>query len=455
MYDELLTIDELDAQTRALVAAQRQDVCVTHVGESWNDRPIEMISIGANDGSARGDALIVGVPHSNEPAGAVTVERLIARMLGPDAARERRGLRWHFIKAIDPEGLRLNSGWLKGPRDLRTYSAEFFRPALDRQPDTSFPFECNGYRFDAATPENKAWQKAFDLTRPILHASLHHCDFGGAWHAVSRDIPALTPALGRIIADHGLTAFSDFAIAGWPIEWLSPSVMTYPSASEILTAPINKGKSVQDIWPYGEMSAGYGETHFGTFTLVTEVPLWDDVRLRDDSPSGVTAREQALEGQKLLADLAEFLGRHLGALKTLVGTRDEEEIYAAVQDMRYWTAQYPAHFERLAEAKDAERMLSIRDYFPNGVFNRNTAIRGYAMTARLAAMVIAAGGDKGAAAAEAEAEGRARAGALLDELEAMGAMEPVPVEKMTSIQMESILAAADYFGEAGALHSNG
>jgi hypothetical protein len=155
-------------------------VRITPLGVSRLGRPIEMISLGEGDR----DALIVGVPHPNEPAGAVTVERLIALLLHSE--RERRGYRWHFIKAIDPEGLRLNGGWLKKPRSPGNYLENFFRPALLRQPETTFPLDLPECRFSASTPENEAWQRALELTRPVLHASLHHCEFGGVFYTLSQ-----------------------------------------------------------------------------------------------------------------------------------------------------------------------------------------------------------------------------------------------------------------------------
>jgi hypothetical protein len=440
MFDTLLGIDELDENTRRLAREAGDRVRITPLGESWNARPIEMISIGSGDRSI----LVVGVPHPNEPAGAVTVERMIARLLGPDGAREQRGFAWHFIKAIDPDGLRLNDGWLRRPRSLRTYNENVFRPALDRQPDTTFPLDCPTHFFAASTPENRAWQKAFALTRPVLHASLHHCDFGGAWHAVSRAEPDLTPVLDRIIAEHGLTSFSDFDIAGWPIEWLSPSVMLYPPARQIIATAVENGQSAADVWPYGEMSSGYGEACYGTLTLVTEVPLWDDQRLRDDRPSGFSARDQASEARLRYADLLAFFTRHLGPLETLITTRDQEEIFAALRDMLLWAAHYPDYFSKQEAAADAARPLATREYFRNGVFHKLIPARAYSMVARLAGMIVAAANDKEGVAVATKAEGMARAEAIFAELERLGDMQPVPVSTMTSVQMEAIFAGADF-----------
>jgi hypothetical protein len=83
MFDELLSIEELEAGTRRIASDPR--VRITPLGVSRLGRPIEMISLGEGDRQA----LVVGVPHANEPAGAVTVERLIALML--HSVRERKG----------------------------------------------------------------------------------------------------------------------------------------------------------------------------------------------------------------------------------------------------------------------------------------------------------------------------------------------------------------------------
>ena len=116
-----------------------------------------MISLGIGTRNA----LLVGAPHRIEPAGAATVERMITHLL--ENPHEGRGYRWHFIKAIDPEGLKLNGGWLKKPRTIGNYLENFFRPALPRQPETTFPLQLPEVQFSASTPENQAWQRAFEL----------------------------------------------------------------------------------------------------------------------------------------------------------------------------------------------------------------------------------------------------------------------------------------------------
>jgi hypothetical protein len=438
MLNELLSLDELEANTRELIRDAAGRVEITPVGESWAGRPIEMLSIGT--GSR--DVLIVGGPHPNEPVGSVTVERLIGLMLGPDGSRQRRGLRWHFIKAIDPEGLRLNAGWLHKPRTFQNYFLDFFRPALDRQPDTTFPVSCPQYRFDRATPENQAWQKAFDYARPILHASLHNCEFGGSFHVVSRALPELTPTLDQIIVKHGLTPLSHLDQVGLPLEWLSPGVARAPSVPEIVAAEMAAGLAAGTSWPTGEMSTGYGEARFGTFTIVSEVPLWDDIRLRDDGPSGFTSGDQLQQQRQSFLDLAAFFRRHLDGLAPRVSTQDGQAVLAAAREMAQWVLRSNDFFDRQASSVEATRQLPMREYLQKAVLWALVVARGYAMIGRLSRMFGA--NDPTGALARAATDARKGVARMTAHLESADTLRPVDLSNLTGIQMDAILAAADY-----------
>jgi hypothetical protein len=225
--DELLTIGELEANTKKLSADVPGLVTVRHIGTSLAGRTINLVSIGEGER----DALIVGVPHPNEPVGAVTIERMIALLIANPDFRRRSGYRWHFIKAIDPDGLKLNEGWLKGPRSLRRYLHDFFRPAMLHQPEYTFPLTASGHVFDRPTPENRAWQMALELTRPALQASLHHADHGGVFHCLSRVMPDLYPELARQTAAAGLT-LNTVGEPAAPLMPLSPGIFGFPNLQE-------------------------------------------------------------------------------------------------------------------------------------------------------------------------------------------------------------------------------
>ena len=87
----------------------------------------------------RGDALVFGLPHPNEPIGGLTAVHLARRLADDADLRERLGHRWHVVACIDPDGLRLNEGWLAGPFTREHYLRHFYRPAGDEQVEWTFP----------------------------------------------------------------------------------------------------------------------------------------------------------------------------------------------------------------------------------------------------------------------------------------------------------------------------
>lgn len=428
MFDELLTLEELEAGTRRVAADPR--VRITPLGVSRLGRPIEMISLGEGDR----DALIVGVPHPNEPAGAVTVERLIALLLRSE--REWRGYRWHFIKAIDPEGLRLNGGWLKKARSPGNYLEHFFRPALSRQPETTFPLELPDCRFSACTPENEAWQRAFELTRPALHATLHHCDFGGAFYSLSRALPAALCGLEGTAMAAGLTVNEmDDEMTG--DRWI-PAVTRYATVLETTTRAKEMGAAWAFPWTLGDMSPGYGEARYGTLTLLAEVPLWHSEALDDFSSSGVSRSEQQRELLAMAAAADELCRRHLCRFRESDLAPDARECWWALEErLRIMPAQGPA-----TESADDDRMLSRHEFELLHTQHALLILRTYGLLLSLANQVLLACPQDAAAQATRQ-ESLTALHRELTRLEARSRLVPVPIRVMSGLQMAAIFVCAD------------
>lgn len=430
MFDEYLTIDELESNTRKLAGDSR--VAITPLGVSRLGRPIEMISLG--DGAR--NALIVGVPHSNEPLGAVTIERMIALLLANQ--HERRGYRWHFIKAIDPEGLRLNAPWLKN-RTVTGYLENFFRPALHRQPETTFPLDIPQARFDASTPENLAWQQAFALTRPALHASLHHCDFGGGFYSLSRALPTALEGLEATLQDSGLgiDTLEDDVMAS--DRW-TPAIHRYPSVPELIASAKAAGAAWAYPWTVGEMSPGFGEERYGTFTLIAEVPQWDAASLHDDSPSGVSRGEQ----ESMLRELSS------AAREIVVGSVTEFPVADLAADAKecLWALQeglkmMPASVSESVPDEDPDRtILSRREFDLLHTRQALHVLRSYGLLHRLTSLIL---GDapRHPAALRVRETTSASIRRELGVLAGHTNFTPIPIKTLTSMQMRAIFVCAD------------
>lgn len=429
MFDELLSIEELEGATRRIASDPR--VRITPLGVSRLGRPIEMISIGEGDR----DALIVGVPHANEPAGAVTVERLIALLLHSE--RERRGYGWHFIKAIDPDGLRLNGGWLKRPRTLRNYLENFFRPALSRQPETTFPLELPGYRFSASTPENEAWQRAFELTQPALHATLHHCDFGGAFFMLSRALPAALTGLEGTVKAAGLTVNEIDIDDEMTADRWTPAVSRYATVLETTTKAKEVGAAWAFPWTYGDMSPGYGEDRYGALSLLAEVPLWHSKALEDFSSSGMSCSEQKGELRAMTDAGLELARRHISRFRESDLTPDARECWWALEErIRLAPTQSPT-----TESED-NRILSRHEFELMHTQNALLVLRTYGLLISLANQVLLTSPHD----ARAQATRQESLTALhreLTVLQSRSKLVPVPIRVMSGVQMAAIFACAD------------
>ena len=281
---------------------------VRRVGASRDGEPIELISIGQGARSA----LVVGTPHPNEPIGCLTIEFLIDRLRHDPALREELDVTWHFIKTIEPDGLRLNEGWLDRPFDAEAYLRHFFRPAAREQAEYCFPMDVPGYRFTASTPENRAWQEALRLTQPQLLYSLHNCEYGGAFFVLSRNEPELAAALSR-----------QPALFGMPIETFgeslegeasfAPGVFGAFDPEAALRMPLDAAGSDGHGYDAGQSSFGYCAPQ-GTLGLIAEAPHWRPLAVEShvDAKHAVADAQATIE--QLAGDVVALLDRHLGGL---------------------------------------------------------------------------------------------------------------------------------------------
>jgi hypothetical protein len=254
------TMDEMTAHSHAVAEAHPGLVEIRTVGRSRSGEAIEMISIGEGPH----DALLVGAPHPNEAIGCLTIEHFIDRLCESAQARAALPYRWHFIKAIEPDALRLNQGWFDRPDDLAHYLDHFFRPAARDQAEYGFPFDPALSLDFATTPENDAWRAAIALTRPNFVFSLHNCDYGGGFYALSREETELAAALSRQPAQLGLQ-----------LNTVGESIDTSPQYADGVYAPFDPAPFVAGgCWTAGDTGASYCERH-GALEMLAEVAIWE------------------------------------------------------------------------------------------------------------------------------------------------------------------------------------
>ncbi len=122
LTDELTTVpdhdhfagpDELADGLRAIAGAHPELTRLERVGTSQQGEPLLCLIIEPDRPEAA-EALAFGLPHPNEPIGGLTALQLARRLVEDAELRRRLDLRWRIIACVDPDGLRLNEGWLEG-----------------------------------------------------------------------------------------------------------------------------------------------------------------------------------------------------------------------------------------------------------------------------------------------------------------------------------------------------
>ena len=209
---------------------------------------------------------------------------------------------------------------------------------------------------------------------------------------------------------------------------------------------MRSGASRESVWPFGEMSPGYGETKFGTLTILSEVPLWDSVRLRDASDSGFTKADLIKAQRSAFQTLGIFLARHLHRLAPMVETRDSEEVLAALSETAEWVSRFDGHYAA-QEEKDGDALrLNTAEYLSQMIPSLLVSARGYALVGRLARMILTTQGDSEHVAA-AEAEANRCIDKTISGIEEICTLDAVPLETLTGIQMNALFAAAEVLRE--------
>lgn len=286
------TVDELGARAAALVARHPADARLRRVGTSRAGNPLWLLSVG--HGSRQ--ALVVAGPHANEPVGGGTVLRLAERALADPRLTAGADATWNLLLCLDPDGLRRNEGWLRGPYSLDRYFRNFFRPGFGEQPEW-LPDGAEA----AALPETRTLLALQDELRPFLQCSLHGVDVGGGFVELTRDLPGLARHVAHTAARLRIPReFGPYDTLYWPC--LGPAVYRIP--------PPRRGDLAAAITEAAVESTWYHPHPYGTVTAVVEAPMW-----------GVAAVEDAgtpADAAAVLRTVSHALRRDAGLLEDVL-----------------------------------------------------------------------------------------------------------------------------------------
>jgi hypothetical protein len=324
-YREFFSLEELRANARSLAEEFPGLARLETVGSSAEGRPIELLTIG----HGRTPALLVGVPHPNEPIGTLTIDFLCRQLCEDATLRERLDVTLYAVAVADPDGLRLNEGWFKGAFSPLRYALNFYRPPHREQVEWSFPVDYRTLRFTTPTPETAAVMRVMERVRPQFFYGLHNAGFCGVYFYVSRDRPELYGPLHALVDGQGLPLHRGEPEVPYLRE-LAPAVYalfgideTYEYFERTLgedPAPVIAAGTSSDDWLRRVCDA---------FSLVCELPYYTSPTLQDTTPTTRSRRDVVLEG---LARAGSLHAEAVRAFETIAARAPEHRLTRSVRD---------------------------------------------------------------------------------------------------------------------------
>lgn len=432
-YDAFLGADELESAL-ADIAARHPDVAALHrVGTSRAGDPIHALRVG----DASRHALVFGLPHPNEPIGGLSALHLAERLCADPALLRRLDLTFTVVACIDPDGLRLNEGWLKGPFTRTHYARHFYRPAGAEQVEWTFPLSYKRAWFDRVLPETLVLMRLIDELQPALVCSLHNSELGGAYYYLSRAEPALYQDLQEIPERVGV-----------PLDRGEPEHPSIPRLAD----GVYLGLGVRHTYDYledtgqdplvlaeaGDTSAAYAERH-GSLTLISEVPYWTDPRSSDPAPTEHRYAALLAEQGTRFSQFAEPLQEALAEVRPHMVT-ESPFLRASLAFIPWLTTHEESLRPRVADPAN-QRPATVAEQFSLADTVHSFRLRYGGMLLRATAAELAAG-NQPPVIRRRHAELRDLMEQWMEEAQAHSAEATLPIRALVATQYAAMLAAA-------------
>ncbi len=433
-YEAFAGVDELHAGLRQIAERHPGVASLRRCGSSRQGNPLWCLTIEPEHDDAP-EALAFGLPHPNEPIGGLTALHLAERLCADRELRERLGHRWRIVDCVDPDGLRLNEGWLRGPFTRAHYAQHFYRPAGRDQVEWTFPVDHEGAYFDEPIPETQALMRLIDAHRPALVASLHNSELGGAYYWLSRAEPALHPILQQvpqhlgIPLDRGEPEAPDLVLLDDAIYEATPLPTLY-----------ERTMARNEPWLFEGGSTTWYANRWGALILVSELPYWLDPRAGDTSPAGVGYAEALAANAVAITDLAELLTRSLAAVDGCLFAPTSPYWRAARFYATFLESAGPA---RLARSKDAasDRPATVAEANSLALNVHEWRLRYGGILVRALRGEAAVGNVRGSV-RSALAEVEQRYAEWLAEDARVAELEPIEIRRLVGVQYAATIAAA-------------
>ena len=356
-YSRFLTVDEIDELVELIIALPN----VSHrvIGRAVNDEPLLMLDIGNGNKTA----LIIGVPHSDEPLGSLVIT-FFARWLATHKEIDNFGWRWLLIPILERRGMRLNEGWFNMPESFAAMAKSTFREPTEDQYEWTFPIEYDDYQWTQSRPETLAIKEVLEKEQPELLCGLHHSGFTNGYYYLSEDFPQLYPRLRKFVTALRIplsdtspdVPFGKMFSPGFYQMYGLKDYLNYYAQKDPLILPALRRGACSDEWYHKKI---------GGFSFNCEVPMYLSHKLKDKNLSKksykkmieeryVRKKSRVVYSEKLLEKLQPY--RDLA--DPLLFTLAEKHIDNAKLSLEH---------EKRILAKSEDKIITKAERFENSV----------------------------------------------------------------------------------------
>lgn len=432
-YQAFMTLDEMDASTKKLAAEFPDKVELLELGYSKDKHPI----LGLKIGSGSQNALMYGLPHPNEPIGAMLLEYLARAMVEDEAFLNEYDYTWYIVKSIDVDGTKKNEKWFTPPFSITNYAKNFFRPASDQQVEWTFPVEYKNYKFDRVIPEAKALMDLIDEIKPKFLYSLHNAGFGGTYWYISKNLPNAWDKFYAVSKGQEIPLSLGEPEVNY-IEEFAPAIFKMFGLKETYDFYEEFGaKPAEEMLTAGTSAHGYCEDQgYDTTVLVTELPYFYEPSIEDNSLLEITRKESFIEG--LDFSLNENLERQK-YYEQIPSHQDNQYLMMVAATLENSQANYETSKDFVSKNPDYQELCKVSEDFDNSKVKRFYNLLSWSLLLRGINQEIDNGADLKDLSLEVEACFNERAAACEELLD----YEFIPIKKLLHTQLECGLIVLD------------
>jgi hypothetical protein len=430
-YSRFLTVKEVEEL--AVNFMQCSSVEERIIGKTAENKPLKMYTIGNGEKTA----LIIGVPHSDEPLGSLVTTYFVDWMARHPEV-DFFGWRWLIIPVLEQRGMRMNEGWFSSWGSLVDTARSYFREPTDNQYEWTFPFEYKNYKWAQPRPESIAVKEVLKVEKPFLLCNLHHSGFYETYFYFSEDLPEAYSRLRKLSNNLGL-----------PLSTSSPDV----PFGEILTPGFYRMYGLKDYIDYytkhepenlltmrrGASSDEWYLDAIGGFSFNCEVPLFDSSAKKGGQVSSRRFGVLLEERRKKRAATVQYCIDVLTELEPFFSLSDPlllgsvlKKVANVKLDLESAEARVQAAGSRNAtnfEVFENDLMVDVANLLLLGQLWRATeTIQRNQRTSQLGNMASRIDG---------------KILALAKKINRRGGFVPIPLQKLVKMQLGSILIIAD------------